>query len=256
MMIVSFALWLGSCQKSEVVNKAFVVAHAGFGIDVVFNPYPSNSKSALDLLRLTGGKGVELDIQLSKDGQLFCFHDGRLDTRTNFSGCIPEFTAKELASLHYVNYASQPVARLEQMDFSGITALYLDLRHYNFCSESFIDPLSWIAPLTDFVAKHADKTIICMTNWLELATILHNANFEIAYETSTEEQAINSAENTPFKGVVYKNKVATQPGIDKIRKMEKKVIIFDVRSASGNTAALKKQPDVLITDAVEHALNY
>lgn len=44
------------------------------------------------------GYGIELDVRLSKDGELVVFHDDTLDRVTGVSGLVRDYTVKELAS--------------------------------------------------------------------------------------------------------------------------------------------------------------
>jgi len=63
--------------------------------------YPENTllafKKALELRDLTG---IELDIQLTRDGELVVIHDERVDRTTDGIGFVREFTLKELKRLH------------------------------------------------------------------------------------------------------------------------------------------------------------
>ena len=46
------------------------------------------------------GYGIELDVRLSKDGELVVFHDDTLDRMTEARGRVDSFTAEELSRLH------------------------------------------------------------------------------------------------------------------------------------------------------------
>ena len=46
------------------------------------------------------GYGIELDVRLSKDGELVVFHDDTVDRMTEARGRVDSFTAKELAKMH------------------------------------------------------------------------------------------------------------------------------------------------------------
>ena len=46
------------------------------------------------------GYGIELDVRLSKDGELVVFHDDTLDRMTEAVGRVDSFTAEELSRLH------------------------------------------------------------------------------------------------------------------------------------------------------------
>ena len=56
-----------------------------------------NSMSAFKAA-VEGGYGIELDIRLSKDGQLVVFHDDTLDRVCGREGRVIDFTAEELAT--------------------------------------------------------------------------------------------------------------------------------------------------------------
>lgn len=68
-------------------------AHRGLHDDTV----PENSLTAIKLAK-EGGYGVELDVQMTKDGQLVVFHDGNLKRMCGHDGFIKDFTYEELLS--------------------------------------------------------------------------------------------------------------------------------------------------------------
>lgn len=70
-------------------NKMY--AHRGLHDDVV----PENSLTAFRLAR-ENGYGVELDVQMTKDGQLVVFHDGNLKRVCGVDGFLRDYTYEEL----------------------------------------------------------------------------------------------------------------------------------------------------------------
>ena len=58
---------------------------------------PENTIVAFDRAVAEGVDGLELDVRLSKDGQVMVFHDARLDRTSNTTGAIADMTASELA---------------------------------------------------------------------------------------------------------------------------------------------------------------
>lgn len=62
--------------------------------------YPENTITAFTkAAELPGLTGVELDIQLTKDGQMVVIHDEKLERTTTGSGNVNTFTLKELKNL-------------------------------------------------------------------------------------------------------------------------------------------------------------
>lgn len=63
--------------------------------------YPENTllafEKAIELKNLTG---IELDIQLTKDGELVIIHDERVDRTTEGMGFVRDYTLAELKKLH------------------------------------------------------------------------------------------------------------------------------------------------------------
>lgn len=63
--------------------------------------YPENTLLAFEkAMNIEGLTGIELDIQLTRDGELVVIHDERVDRTTEGIGNVWEFTLKELRSLH------------------------------------------------------------------------------------------------------------------------------------------------------------
>lgn len=63
--------------------------------------YPENTLLAFEkAAALNGLTGIELDIQMTRDGELVVIHDERVDRTTEGIGCVREYTLLELKKLH------------------------------------------------------------------------------------------------------------------------------------------------------------
>lgn len=60
---------------------------------------PENTIAAFDRGLALGVDGIELDVRLSKDGEVVVHHDAALDRTTNATGPVAGYTATELARL-------------------------------------------------------------------------------------------------------------------------------------------------------------
>ena len=62
--------------------------------------YPENTLIAFEkAAQLQGLAGIELDIQLTKDGQIVVIHDEKVDRTTDGSGWVRDYTLAELKRL-------------------------------------------------------------------------------------------------------------------------------------------------------------
>ncbi|GLB61056.1 glycerophosphodiester phosphodiesterase [Cytobacillus sp. NCCP-133] len=75
-------------------RKAKIFAHRG-----VSGHYPENTMAAFQAALEAGADGIELDVQMSKDGKLVIIHDEALDRTTNSTGYIKDLTYDEIRNL-------------------------------------------------------------------------------------------------------------------------------------------------------------
>ncbi len=69
-------------------------AHRGFS-----GHYPENTMLAFKKAAEAGADGIELDVQLTKDGEVVIIHDEKVDRTTNGAGNVRDFTLAELRRL-------------------------------------------------------------------------------------------------------------------------------------------------------------
>ncbi|MBO4847581.1 MAG: glycerophosphodiester phosphodiesterase [Clostridia bacterium] len=80
---------------------------------------PENTMPAFQLALEQEADGVELDVHLSKDGELIVMHDERVDRTTNATGFIKDYTLQELkafdASCGKEGYAGASIPTLAEV---------------------------------------------------------------------------------------------------------------------------------------------
>lgn len=95
--------------------------------------YPENTMSAFRAAVPTGCAGIELDVQLSKDGEVVIIHDEKLDRTTNGTGLVRDHTLAELQKLDArgrfgtdVPFVTIPTLR-EYLEFVRTTNLFTNI---------------------------------------------------------------------------------------------------------------------------------
>jgi glycerophosphoryl diester phosphodiesterase len=68
-----------------------IISHRGYSAK-----YPENTMIAFQRAVELGTHGIELDVQMSKDGEIVICHDETIDRTSNGSGYIKDMTVKEL----------------------------------------------------------------------------------------------------------------------------------------------------------------
>ena len=72
-----------------------ILAHRGYS-----GKYPENTMTAFKEALKAGADGIELDVQLTKDGQVVIIHDEKVDRTTDGQGWVKDFTLEEIKKLN------------------------------------------------------------------------------------------------------------------------------------------------------------
>jgi len=81
-----------------VEEKILVLGHRGYSAK-----YPENTLLAFRKAIEAGADGIELDVWMSRDGEIVVIHDGTVDRTSNGSGKVKEMTLEELRELDFGN---------------------------------------------------------------------------------------------------------------------------------------------------------
>ena len=114
----------------KIPDKTLVISHRGFG-----NHAPDNSLVGAKLSLANGLDGVDLDGQLSSDGELIIFHDLSVNRLTNSTGRVSSKTLAELKALDLgpkfnESFKHSYVAAFEEFltAFNGSSILMVELK--------------------------------------------------------------------------------------------------------------------------------
>jgi glycerophosphoryl diester phosphodiesterase len=95
----------GSCEvpasftvrrRIERLAPAANIGHRGTGTSRPGHPHPENSLSSFQAAIEQGADGIELDVELTADGELVVMHDDTVDRTTTCTGCVSAFTLAQV----------------------------------------------------------------------------------------------------------------------------------------------------------------
>jgi glycerophosphoryl diester phosphodiesterase len=75
-------------RRIAALAPAAVFAHRGRGPTRAGNPYPENSLAAFRAALADHTDGLEMDVELTRDGRLILMHDDTVDRTTECRGCV------------------------------------------------------------------------------------------------------------------------------------------------------------------------
>lgn len=250
---LALLLLLFSCKKEESY-QSLIIGHAGNGMYFKGSVYHDDSKEAVDLaLSQNGCSGVEIDVQLSKDGTLWLYHDPYLEAESTLSGCIPNKTDSELALAKYRSFHQENLPKLLDLNLKN-TVVFLDIKHLNSCEDVYVSFGQLTAQIDSFMLKNPTCTIkVITTNEDWLAPLLAK-QYTLYFETESPEACQNLNAIYGIKCFMFKNQFVTKNQIEMLRDQNFETAIFEVRSPKNIRRALEKKADFLISDDVKAAV--
>ena len=151
------------------MNRPYIWAHRGAD-----GYAPENTLPAFALAARMGADGVELDVQLTKDGQIVVCHDERIDRTGNGKGWLKDYTLEELKKFDFScgnkQYAGARIPTLEEvLDLLQDTGMYVDIE-----LKTLTVPYPEIErKCIELVRKkgYQDRVIFCSFNHLSLQKV-------------------------------------------------------------------------------------
>lgn len=245
---------LFSCKKKQGFENIQVFGHGGNGVEISNSVYHDNSQESVDLaLAQNGCDGVEVDIQFSKDGTAWLYHDTYLENETDGTGCLNSLSDSEIEKLRYKSIHQEHLIKLNELKLYG-KSIFLDLKQYNFCTESFVDIADVIAEMKVFRNLNPNAEINVITNYDQWLNPLLNENVNVYFEPASYSETDLWISNSKLKGFVFKNKEIKSDELKTLQSQNKKMVLFEIRSPKGIRSAIKKNPDAVLTDDIKATL--
>jgi len=243
-----------SCQKEQLPNDVLVLGHAGMGVNVPISVFPPNSAEAFRLALHLGVDGIECDVRLDSDQQLWCFHDEILDVTTNVSGCVSEKKSEELEQVRYKNGNFRLLKfAIFLSDLDSSKFLFIDLKHWNACENTSESAQNFKNALLNLGLHNRPKTYVILSNplWLNdfnpvFKTLLDINSLNMDKLELYEQQVDGWCVNTAKVDVSW---------IASWKLKGKLSVLTEMKAAKTIRSAIVKKPFAVITDDVKSTLN-
>ncbi len=256
-LILLSLLVLFSCQKKEATTVQ-VIGHAGMGLQFSGSVYHDNSAEAFDLaLNMKGCDGIEMDVRMSIDGDLWAFHDENLTTETNASGCLESKTYPELSEIKYKGFGKERLSRLKDLHIpNDEKVLFLDLKHLNACTGQIHDENDFVDALGDFTSSVTNKERIrLVTSNPEWIFTLLSTGLPVYFSGDEESENSQVIQNFPqISGLVIKNSAVSKERVNQYQNQGFSVYLYEVRSPKALKEVRSKNPTGVMSDDVQGAI--
>jgi glycerophosphoryl diester phosphodiesterase len=248
---------LYSCSKRERFPTTHIIGHGGTGLKNINSIYHDNTQESVTMaLETLGCDGVEIDIQLSKDNELWLFHDDYLNELTTGNDCISAHSYDYLKSVTYKTTKKEKLIRLKELNIQAKNkTILLDLRHYSFCNEALVDAQKFEEELLLFYNKVdpsiSIQLIVKNLNWVKTFDL---GKHSIIYEVSDLNKFYTFNNQFSLKGIAIRNDDITASEVKQLQNEGIEVHLFNIRAPKPTRKALRKKPDFIIVDDLRTAI--
>lgn len=222
--------------------------------------HPENTLPAFSEAVRVGVDGIELDVHLSKDGQLIVIHDETVDRTTNGKGLVREKTLEELKKLNAGSWFSKdsPAAKIPalkevlslllQKNYRGTLMIEIKTDKYEY--EGIEAQVSELMTKNEWPFRHA----YCSFNLRSLerlSVIEPDAQLDLLMSDSMKK--LDLAKTLPFIEGLHPKATWAFAHPQEIQEFPKRIRLWTVNTTEELERGLKEPVDALITDFPERA---
>ena len=265
--LISFSLLL-SCGKNNIDlsfvenlsgNKIVPFGHAGMGIS---SQFPINTFESIQCALAIGAKGVEVDIQMTKDSVLVLFHDKTLQEQTNLDGMIYEKNWNEINQAIYKNppFAEYRILSLNQL-FKNIENKKESMFSLDFKLHESNHP-------DEYILKHWNALIKVLNNHDMAENVFIESRRKPYLEKLQEmrpdlkllfleefEKGFEYTKSMNYYGMIIPNSTIDAEQIKEAHHAGLRIGLFGLLTKNENLDAIQKSPDFNKTDKVKYLVD-
>tara|TARA_B110000037_G_scaffold69453_1_gene84023 strand:+ start:7479 stop:8297 length:819 start_codon:yes stop_codon:yes gene_type:complete len=251
-----------SCEKEEYHVFPMVYGHAGTALADERAVYPPNSEhSILYALNALDAAGTEVDVQMTKDSVLVLFHDEfiALDQK-NVLTCIPEVNWEDI-ELHN-DGKKHPIIRLSQLVTIMKTnpkKVILDLKHYNYCTEEFVNSETYNWALNNEMAEleeYKKWRFTANSRNIDLLAEIDCGEMQKAFETENIELGIDYVNAYELDLIVIRLSSLTEEGAILLYNANVDYGLLSVKTKKEIKATANFKPRIIISDNIAGTKGY
>lgn len=251
-----------ACQKKSKDQADFkIIGHAVTGL---YNPqriYKDNTLEAINYaVSFDDLDGIEIDLQMSKDGSFWLYHDENLSSQTNKKGKVYSLSNEELLEVHYSSLNKERLTSLNVVTFPEFESefeLYFDLKDFNYRDVNEVDVEVMLEEIDEFKNELPEnisiRVILPKLEFIEI--FLSNGLEKIYTDVNSYASAAQIKKDYPdLEGVFIRNSAISREEVSKLMSENLEVIIFDMRSLNSIRRAINKGANKIMVEEFRTAL--
>ena len=237
---------------SMTIANFIRVAHRGSS-----GSYPENTRIALEKAIESGVDMIEVDCQLSKDGQVVVIHDGRLDRTAGVKGYVRGKTLKQLKRLDIGAWFDKSFAGERILTLEEAMEIAHDKVELNAELKPAIHGPLGIELKILFILSHygyLDRSILSSFDYRALRRVRElgpEARIGVLYGAESKENPFQLAREIGAYSLHIQKELATPPLLEKAAQIGVKTLVWTVNEVREMEKFLASGVDGIISDFPE-----
>jgi glycerophosphoryl diester phosphodiesterase len=257
-----------ACTHTEALSdhnllqgKILTIVHGCGGFETYRNTMPPNTVAAAERSLGEGADAIEMDVQLSADGQLVVFHDGTLDKKTTCMGCIGDQSWPQLQGCRYKtrNHSLDGIYPLPLLDTMLAAAaladddalIFLNTKHDSPCDAGAAGHPAFCELLVQCIRRHAlaDRVVIESMDAGFLRTMRATApDLKLLFDDEDFERGMQVVRTDHLLGLAISNGQVTEAQVRQAHAEGYWLGIWGVKVSNDTRRAVQKGPEFIMTD--------
>jgi len=251
-----FILFLSSCQKRGDYDQILIIGHGGMGLDHLMSIYHDNTFESVELaLEFSGVNGVEVDVQMDLDGELWLCHDTDLSLSLGVDGSIPEYHTEFLEEQSYETIRKEKLCKLRDVIhlFDDSDQLFIDVKSFNPSSGIIVDPMLFKEALDAILMEAACEISVILVNGSWVSYFVDD--YQTYLDTDSKSIMDSYLSSYPqLAGLVVRYESLSRTEIQDYLNQNWQIYLYEIRSVKRIRNALEKRPSGILPDDIRRAL--
>ena len=255
-IIVFLLILISSCKKGNDYTHIEVIGHGGMGLGNITSIYHDNSFESVDLaLQFPGVDGVEVDVQMDLDGELWLCHDIHLHEILGIDGTIPLLPTEFLEQQEYQTLFNEPLCKLSRLGsvLKSSQVLFIDIKSYDESSGIYVNPVLFKQSLDGVLSDFKCQVKLIINNGEWISTFV--SSYDTFLDTDSKSVVQLYSELYPeLYGIFCRNDSFNASYIEQLKNQNLEVYLYEMRSPFTIREALEKNPTGILPDDLRRAL--
>jgi len=251
-----FILILCSCQKRGDYDQIQIIGHGGMGLGHLMAIYHDNTFESVELaMQFSGVNGVEVDVQMDLDGELWLCHDTDLSSSLGVEGSIPEYHTAFLEEQSYQTLQREKLCKLRDIIhlFNSSEHLFIDIKSYNPSSGIIVDPVQFKEALDAVLFEAECQTSVILVNGSWVSFFVYDYQTYLDTDSKTIMDSYLSS-YPQMAGLFVRYETLSRNEIQEYLNQNWQIYLYEIRSVKKIRMALEKRPTGILPDDLRRAL--